>query len=51
MASLNEDSLDLLTAYAVEARCPGVQPTIEESKRAIQIIRIMRRFMKKALSI
>lgn len=47
---IDDDALELLTAYAVETRYPGTQPTIEESKEAIKLTRIMRRFIKKTLS-
>lgn len=47
---IDDDALELLTAYAVETRYPGTQPTIEESKKAIKLSQIMRRFIKKTLS-
>jgi HEPN domain-containing protein len=46
---IDDDALELLTAYAVETRYPGTQPTIEESKKAIKLSQIMRRFIKKTL--
>jgi HEPN domain-containing protein len=47
---IDDDALELLTAYAVETRYPGAQPTIEESKEAVKLARIMRRFIKRTLS-
>jgi HEPN domain-containing protein len=47
---IDEDALELLTAYAVETRYPGTQPTVEESKEAVKFARIMRQFIKKTLS-
>jgi HEPN domain-containing protein len=46
---IDDDALELLTAYAVETRYPGTQPTVEESKEAVKLARVMRRFLKKAL--
>jgi HEPN domain-containing protein len=46
---IDDDALELLTAYAVETRYPGAQPTLEESKEAVKFARIVRRFIKKTL--
>jgi HEPN domain-containing protein len=44
---IDDDALELLTAYAVETRYPGTQPTVEEAKEAVKLARIVRRFIKK----
>lgn len=46
---IGDDDLERLSAYAVEARYPGSQPTLEEAKESIKIIRVMRRFIRKRL--
>jgi HEPN domain-containing protein len=47
---INDDGLELITTYAVETRYPGTKPTIDESKDAIRLARIMRQFIKRTLS-
>ena len=47
---ISDDALELITTYAVETRYPGTQPTLDESKEAIRMARIMRQFIKKTLS-
>ncbi len=47
---IDDDALELLTAYAVETRYPGTQPTVEESKEAIKIAKIVRKFIKRTFS-
>lgn len=48
---IDDDALELLTVYAVETRYPGTQPTVEESKEAIKLARIVRQFIKRTLSL
>jgi HEPN domain-containing protein len=48
---IDDEGLELLTAYAVETRYPGTQPTLEESKEAVKLARIVRRFIKRTLSL
>jgi HEPN domain-containing protein len=48
---VDDDALELLTAYAVETRYPGTQPTVEESKEAVKLARIMRKFIKRNLAL
>jgi hypothetical protein len=48
---INDDALELITAYAVETRYPGTLPTVEESKEAIKLARIVRQFIKRTLSL
>ncbi len=47
---VDDDALEFLTAYAVETRYPGTQPTVEESKEALKLARIVRQFIKRTLS-
>ena len=48
---VDDDALDLLAAYAVETRYPGISPTVEEANEAVKLARIMRRFIKRTLSL
>jgi HEPN domain-containing protein len=48
---IDDEALELLTAYAVETRYPDTQPTLEESKDAVKLARIVRRFIKRTLSL
>jgi len=48
---IDDEALELLTAYAVETRYPGTQPTLEESKEAVKLARTVRRFIKRTLSL
>jgi HEPN domain-containing protein len=47
---ISDDHLELLSAYAVEARYPGTLPSKEEALEAIKVAQTMRRFIKKMLS-
>jgi HEPN domain-containing protein len=47
---ISDDNLELLSAYAVEARYPGTLPSNDEAREAIQVARTLRRFVKKMLS-
>jgi HEPN domain-containing protein len=44
---INDDDLESLSAYAVEVRYPGTQPTVEEGKDALRIARKVRNFTRK----
>ncbi|MEI7989561.1 MAG: HEPN domain-containing protein [Chloroflexota bacterium] len=46
---INEDSLQRLSAYAVEARYPGEQPSMEDAKDAIETVKSVRGFVRKYL--
>jgi HEPN domain-containing protein len=46
---INDDALELVTTYAVETRYPGAQPTVDESKEAVRLARIVRQFIKRTL--
>jgi hypothetical protein len=48
---IREDDLEKLSAYAVEVRYPGTQPTIDEAKEAHQIAKRIRRFARKLLGL
>ena len=41
---ISDDDLERLSAYAVEIRYPGMQPTAEEAQDALQIARNLRKF-------
>ncbi len=49
--SLDEDDLDSLSAYAVEVRYPGVQPSVDEAKVAIRMARNARKLARKFLGL
>jgi HEPN domain len=46
---VSEDDIEKLSAFAVEVRYPGIQPTINEAKEALQIAKNIRRFALKFL--
>lgn len=46
---MNEDDLDKLSAFAVEVRYPGIQPTSEEAREALQTAKAVRKFARKIL--
>lgn len=48
---VSEDNLDKLSAFAVEVRYPGTQPTIDEAEEAHQIAKSVRRFARKFLGL
>ena len=48
---VSDDALELLSAYAVEARYPGTLPSKEDAQEAIEVARTLRRFVKKLLSL
>ena len=49
--SISEDNLEKLSAFAVEVRYPGAQPTIDEAKEALEIAKSVRRFARKSLGL
>ncbi len=44
---IDEDALEVLTGYGVEARYPGTQLTIDEAKESVKLASTMRKFSKK----
>jgi HEPN domain-containing protein len=48
---VSEVSLEKLSAFAVEVRDPGSQPTVDEVKEALQIATNIRRLSRKFLGI
>jgi HEPN domain-containing protein len=48
---VSEDNLEKLSAFAVEVRYPGFQPSIDEAKEALQIAKNIRRFARKLLGV
>ncbi len=49
--SFDEDDLDTLSAYAVEVRYPGMQPSVDEAKVAIRMARKARKLARKFLGL
>ncbi len=49
--SFDEDDLDTLSAYAVEVRYPGMQPSVDEAKEAIRMARNARKLARKFLGL
>ena len=47
---IGDDDLERMTAYAVETRYPGTQPSIEEAKQALKVARVFRRYIKRTFS-
>jgi len=43
---ISADRLDRLSAYAVQVRYPGEEPTLEETQDAIEIAQATRRFVR-----
>lgn len=43
---IKEEYLELLTAYAVEVRYPGAQPTLEDAKESFEIAKTIRKFAR-----
>jgi HEPN domain-containing protein len=51
LVSVDENDLDLLTAYAVQVRYPGVDPTPPEARHAVATARDVRRFARRFLGL
>ena len=51
LTGLDPQQLADLTKYAVQARYPGNQPTLEEAKEAIEIAKSVRRFSRSFLGL
>jgi HEPN domain-containing protein len=48
---IDPDELDRLSAYAVQVRYPGDEPTLEETHHAMEITRAVRRFVRRFLGL
>jgi len=48
---VGEENLEKLSAFAVEVRYPGMQPTIDEAKEALQIAKSVRRYARSFLGL
>jgi len=48
---VNEDDIEILTAYLVEARYPGPLPLLEEARKALEIAKMMRKSIRKLLGL
>ena len=51
LIAISEVDLSTLSHYAVPARYPGEDPTIEDARKAIQIARAVRQFARKWLNV
>ncbi len=49
--TVSEDNLEKLSAFAVEVRYPGIQPTVDEAEEALQIAKSVRRSARKVLGL
>lgn len=47
---VDRDALERLTAYAVQVRYPGDDPTPDEAREALQIAQAVRRFARRLLN-
>jgi HEPN domain-containing protein len=47
---VDRDALERLTAYAVQVRYPGEDPTPDEAREALQIAQVVRRFASRWLN-
>ncbi len=48
---IDPDELDRLSAYAVQVRYPGEEPTLEEAQDAMETAKAARRFVRKLLGV
>jgi len=48
---VGEENLEKVSAFAVEVRYPGMQPTIDEAKEALQIAKSVRRYARSFLGL
>ena len=46
---IDPDKLERLTAYAVQVRYPGEEPTLDEAREALQIAQVVRRWARPML--
>jgi HEPN domain-containing protein len=51
LTAFDEDSLDFLSAFAIRVRYPGVEPDIEEARKAIAIAKTVRKFARQWLGL
>jgi HEPN domain-containing protein len=47
---VDRDALECLTAYAVQVRYPGEDPTPDEAREALQVAQAVRRFARRLLN-
>jgi HEPN domain-containing protein len=48
---IEDDDLDKLSAYAVEVRYPGIQPTVDEARDALRIAKTIRKIIRRHLAL
>lgn len=46
---IDPDALDSLSDYAVRIRYPGVEPTLKETRQAIETAKLVRHYVRKLL--
>lgn len=46
LTAFDADQLDYLTAFAVQVRYPGAEPTLEEARQSLEIARAVRAFAR-----
>ncbi|MEZ0395976.1 MAG: HEPN domain-containing protein [Anaerolineales bacterium] len=51
LTGFSVDLLTLLTDYAVTARYPGTEPSVEEARQAVEIARTVRAFARRWLGV
>ena len=49
--SVNENMIEKLSAFAVEVRYPGTQPSVEEAKLALHTAKIIRKLARRYLNL
>jgi HEPN domain-containing protein len=51
LTAFDEDVLDFLNGFATRARYPGMEPTLEEARRSIEIAKSIRKFARSFLGL
>ena len=46
LISIDEDNLDILSGYAAAARYPGPDPSLDDTRDALQTTKVVRRFTR-----
>ncbi len=51
LAAFDRDALDFLSAFAVQVRYPGAEPTLDEARQALEAARAVRAFARRFLGL
>ena len=51
LIGMDEDSLDILSGYAVATRYPGAEPPLDDTRDALQTTKAIRRFARSFLGL